>query len=464
MIQEEKEFIDFCTIIKSHSGICVTGAHSEFLCAYIQKRINELEISTEQFLKLVQKDQKELTRLINQSTINETYFFREEKQFNFLKTEVFPSYKNREVTIWSAACSTGEEILSLAMLCDDCNTKARFYATDIDTSALDILRKAEYNLVSRRTDGAQFHSLLEKNSVVEQGLIKVNPDIVQKMKIGTFNLNTFSGTAEIPPDGTVDIIFLRNVFIYFDDDTRKKIIAFMERKLSPKGFLFFSMSEIASINPENSSSLSKQKHERVYFLQKEVNNVLPEKKSINVNKDQRVHSKISKNDAVVKLKSTKRESKIQNEPLKKVNNSVTKKELEQDFFAKLNLYLNSNKFDEAERFLDSYSLQIDVQYLGSYFKGLIEKMKGNEESALHHFERAAQINPLFWTAHIQCALLLQNIDPLRARKKYIRCAELLEKYLEEKSTKYDFLLESFSAEYFYTICTKNIEKGIQKCQ
>ena len=61
-------------------------------------------------------------------------------------------------------------------------------------------------------------------------------------------------------------------------------------------------------------------------------------------------------------------------------------------------------------------------------------------------------------------MLHNNKDPVKARRKYIRCAELLEKYIDEKSSKYDFLLESFSAEYFYTICTKNIEKGMQKCQ
>ena len=91
-------------------------------------------------------------------------------------------------------------------------------------------------------------------------------------------------------------------------------------------------------------------------------------------------------------------------------------------------------------------------------------MKGNDNEALQWFERSAQMNPVFWTAHIQCAMLLNTKDPVKARRKYIRCAELLEKYIDEKSSKYDFLLESFSAEYFYTICTKNIEKGMQKCQ
>lgn len=461
MINKEKELQRICQIIKSHSGICVSGAHTEFLCSYINKRIEELQIGCDKFLHLIERDSNELTRLINQSTINETYFFREEKQFLYLKNIVLPQFKDRPVTIWSAACSTGEEILSLAMLCDDCSVKARLYGTDIDSNALEILGNGEYNSVSVRTDGTIFHKLLEKYIHNKNGLIKVKQEIIDKVRYGTFNLHSFTGTAEIPPDGTVDIIFLRNVFIYFDDETRKKIISFMEKKLSPQGCLFFSMSEIASIMPDKKSSLSKQRHEMVYFLQKEaispslttkIPDVFCQKKSEKENKH------------IVKKVLKKKEEHTTDLNTKDISVEKNRTDSSDTVFSQVAQCLEANRIEEAEKILESCGLQLDVQYVKSYYKGLIEKMKGNEEAALQWFERSAQMNPVFWTAHIQCAMLLNNKDPVKARRKYIRCAELLEKYIDEKSSKYDFLLESFSAEYFYTICTKNIEKGMQKCQ
>jgi chemotaxis protein methyltransferase CheR len=461
MINKEKELIKICQIIKSHSGICVSGAHTEFLCSYINKRIEELQIGCDTFLHLVERDSNELTRLINQSTINETYFFREEKQFLHLKNNVFPQFKDRSVTIWSAACSTGEEVLSLAMLCDDCGIKARLYGTDIDSNALDILGKGEYNAVSVRTDGTIFHTLLDKYTSKNNGMIQVKQEIIDKVKYGTFNLHSFSGTAEIPPDGTVDIIFLRNVFIYFDEETRKKIISFMEKKLSPQGCLFFSMSEIASIIPDKKSSLTKQRHEMVYYLQKDAI-TLSLKAKIPEENFQKKSEK--ENKYIVKKIIRKKEENSTSSNSKKLPEEKNNHNTSDAVFSQITQCLEANRIEDAEKILESCGLQLDVQYLKSYYKGLIEKMKGNDNEALQWFERSAQMNPVFWTAHIQCAMLLNTKDPVKARRKYIRCAELLEKYIDEKSSKYDFLLESFSAEYFYTICTKNIEKGMQKCQ
>lgn len=456
MIDREKELEKICKIIKSHSGICVNGAHTEFLCSYIKKRIEELNIGCDEFIYRIEHDSEELTRLINQSTINETYFFREEKQFLYLKNYVFPKCKDRTITIWSAACSTGEEILSLAMLCEECGVKARLYGTDIDSNALKALTLGEYLPVSVRTDGSVFHSVLEKYSSQNNGVISVNQDIIKKIKFGTYNLHTFSGLAEIPIDGTVDIIFLRNAFIYFDEDTRAKIISFMEKKLCSQGYLFFSMSEIASILPSKKSSLSKQRQDMVYFLQKDALRPIEENKA----KIETAHQAKPIKDKTFALKKSSRKTDVQKND-KPGKEGIPKKIVRhdnKDFFSLLSEHIEASRLDEAERLLETSSLQIDVQYIKSYYKGLIEKIRGNDSEALQWFERSSQMNPAFWIAHIQCAMLLHSKDPVKARRKYIRCAEILEDYIGEKSSKYDFLLESFSAEYFYAICTKNIEK------
>lgn len=473
MIHKENELKEICNIIRSHSGICVAGAHIDFLCSYVQKRVEELDIECEKYISLLEKSEEELTRLINQSTINETYFFREEKQFAVLKNTIFPLLKDRPVTIWSAACSTGEEILSIAMLCAESNICARLYASDIDSNALEVLKKGEYSKVSVRSDGSVFHSILNKYCASEISNITIENKIKQNIKIGTFNLHTLKGNAEIPIDGTVDIIFLRNVFIYFDEETRNKIISFMEKKLTPHGYLFFSMSEIASINPNKQSSLSKQRSDMVYYLQKGVASE-EQKKSVQI-KSPKNNEENRKTIKKIEKKEKKHSStELKTTKIRTSNNQITKKSVEKeetvnevsgiDLFMLLANQIEKNKIDEADQILESSNIQIDLQYLKSYYKGIIEIIRANDYIALQWFERAAQLNPSFWPAHFHCATILSVLDTVRARKSYIRCAEILEIYIRDNNNKYDFLLESFSPEYFYSICSKNIEKGMKKCQ
>ena len=102
--------------ILSFSGIYLAEAQIPSLTAYIEKQASLRHMTAVGFVNSLTPCTPDFDSLINLVTVNETYFFREEKQFDFLKNEVFPKFMGKKLTIWSCCCSTGEEPISLLTL------------------------------------------------------------------------------------------------------------------------------------------------------------------------------------------------------------------------------------------------------------------------------------------------------------------------------------------------------------
>ena len=249
MVLNEEDFNRTIDLISSKSGILPRETHAAGIRHYIEKRMAEL--SLEAYFPYLLSHTEEIENLINGSTINETYFFREEKQFEFLRDKVFPEHKNfngNRINIWSAACSTGEEAYSLSLLAKACNMNARLTASDINTKVLDICKSGIYKKNSIRTvDGAKFHHLLEpfKN---EEGSYTFSREIINSIELKKINLTeSFLHPEDLPLNQHV--IFVRNVFIYFSREMREKILKVLAQNcLCEGGFLFVSMNEIAGID------------------------------------------------------------------------------------------------------------------------------------------------------------------------------------------------------------------------
>jgi len=214
-----------------------------------------------------QKEQ-ELAEVVDALTTNETYFFREENQLKTLVQEILPEIREkklkndqRRIRIWSAGCSSGEEPYTIAMLILE---EAMFrdwqidiIGTDISQRVLKIARKGVYGEASfRNTDPAfkrrYFHEV--------EGKFRIDDRV--KNLVAISHLNLFDG-GRVALLGRMDIVFCRNVIIYFDSAAKKKVVEAFYQRLRPEGFLLLGHSE-SLMNITNSFRLRHFTHDMVY--------------------------------------------------------------------------------------------------------------------------------------------------------------------------------------------------------
>ena len=268
---EEKELADIIEFITKHTGIIPRNTHKTGIENYINKRLAELKEENPSFnqtyYSYLEQDPDEMMRLINSATVNETYFFREEGQFNLLKTKILPELRRKKskLNFWSAAASSGEEIYSLYLLAKSMGIETECTASDINTHVLNICEKGVYkpNAI-RAVDGAAYHNLVNKY-IQADGSIKLPEDVCNAVIRKQINLSKLE---DFPKEQ--DIVFVRNVFIYFSNEMKKKIISkITDEVLNDNGYLFVSMNEIPSIDstmiPANLEKLSDGK---VYYFHK----------------------------------------------------------------------------------------------------------------------------------------------------------------------------------------------------
>ncbi|MFZ4718259.1 MAG: CheR family methyltransferase [Ilumatobacteraceae bacterium] len=184
--------------------------------------------------------------VVESMTTNETSWFRDHAPFDTLREHVLPKLvtarqAERRLEIWSAACSTGQEPYSIAMTLADHFPQlepwsVRILASDLAGSVLDQARSGRFSQmeVNRGLPAAMLVKHFERNGTHWV----VRDDIRRRVQFGTVNLaDTWPA---LPP---LDVIFLRNVMIYFDNDTKKAILAKVRRALRPDGFLFLGTAE-----------------------------------------------------------------------------------------------------------------------------------------------------------------------------------------------------------------------------
>ena len=216
-----------------------------------------------------------MSEFINECTVNETYFFREEKQFALLKTKIFPQWrynsKDKEIRMWSAACSYGEEAYSLAVMALLSGLKPEVTASDINSEVLEHCKSGVFLSTSLcSVDGLSYQKLVVPYQR-EDRKIAFPEDIKKNIKTMQLNLAELDSPAnELLLPKNQNIIFIRNVFIYFTIDLRKKILKTIADKcLAEDGYLFVSMNEIAQLDSSIvPKSLEKISDGSVYYFHK----------------------------------------------------------------------------------------------------------------------------------------------------------------------------------------------------
>jgi len=219
----------------------------------IANRLKELGLSLWEYSGYVKMEKEEQDVLIELITVNETYFFRELNLLSELQNVIFPQFKDRDkenpLRIWCAACSSGEEPYTLAMLLNETTLfkegSVKIIASDINKKVLGKAKNGLYNKKSfsfrKMPEGMieKYFEELEEDFKVKEGIREL---------IEFKHLNMFDDNVE-SLIGKVDIILCRNVLIYFDKEAIKKVVNTFYNVIKPKAYLFLGHSEtITNIN------------------------------------------------------------------------------------------------------------------------------------------------------------------------------------------------------------------------
>ena len=271
----EQVFAQIIDLITQQTGIIPRDSHKTGIQNYIDKELSTNAgkksgpHSYEEFYKILENNHDELINLINSATVNETYFFREEAQFHLLQSKLFPQLLQqipvKRLRIWSAACSTGEEIYSLLLLAHSMGIQTECIASDINTKVLTACNDGKYKKKAiRSVDGAAYHYLLEPYKLPGGGY-EIPVDLRSKVSCRKINLSTLQGFPR-----NQHVIFLRNVFIYFSSEMKKQILqTIADLSLAPGGYLFVSMNEVASLDSSMiPSELEKMSDGKIFYFHK----------------------------------------------------------------------------------------------------------------------------------------------------------------------------------------------------
>ncbi|MCR5762765.1 MAG: hypothetical protein K6G00_05200, partial [Treponema sp.] len=417
--------------IESRSGLTINVAHKLSMRDFILQRISECNMTEEEYYSHLQSSQKEFNLIINEAAINETYFFREEKQFDFLKLVYFPQNAGKTLSIWSAACSSGEEPLSLYTLAKHCNIDVKVYASDIDTHALQTMQNRVYRQNSFRSDGSKFHSLLNTIGTYQDKELIINEDILNN--INSFYYNLISTAAPKLMPESMDIIFIRNVFIYFTPEVRKRILQRLSTILKPSGIMFLSINEIVTIENASELQLKKEHTGSVYYLKKVDKEELKKEKRVILSKPECKQEQ-------------KKEKSVPDE-----DNDI------KELYSIITSRLNKHDCTAAWCVLHTqYFAPHKMEFL-YYFEGLIYIEQNETVKAEESFSKATILNKDFWPAIFQMGMMQKkNGKDAESKKTFRQCSQVINSYVKSNNICYNAFTGSFSPEYFLVLCTNFI--------
>lgn len=245
----DREFKQFQVMLHRVAGISLSDMKKPLVGGRLLKRIRGLGLPTfGAYFDRLRADKAELQVAVDLLTTNETYFFREPRHMDFLAGQVLPQYREqRPFRVWSAASSSGEEPFSLAMVLADRLGDGRWeiLGSDISTRVLERAGQAHYSL--ERAGGIPAPYLKRfclKGTGRQEGTFMVRPELRRHVSFRYVNL-----VEPLPAFGEFDAIFLRNVMIYFDMETKRRVVQRLLGSLRPGGYFFISHSE--SLNGVN---------------------------------------------------------------------------------------------------------------------------------------------------------------------------------------------------------------------
>lgn len=209
----EKQFRTFSELVYHECGINLHEGKQQLLQARLSKRLRKTGIkSVKDYLRVLEQDEKELINFLDAVSTNHTFFFRESHHFNCLEES--------HLNIWCAACSSGEEPYSVAIYCLERGFRPTILATDISTNVLKMGDRAIYpSERAKNVPRSALKKYFQKGQGKWEDFIRVKDEPRRMVTFRRFNLVT-----DAPPIREFDVIFCRNVLIYFDNQVKERVI------------------------------------------------------------------------------------------------------------------------------------------------------------------------------------------------------------------------------------------------
>ncbi len=241
------EFAQFQRLIYKIAGIALADTKKVLLVGRLGKRLRALGLSSySEYYKHVSsgRDPAELQLMVELLTTNETSFFREEQHFDFLADHIAAKHPpGKSLDIWSAAASTGEEIYTICMVLADtlgAGGNWSVMGSDINTQVLALASSGHYPMEKARGLPPEYlRKYCLKGVRQHEGTFLISPDLRKHTRFIPINLNhPLPGSI-----GKFHVIFLRNVMIYFDNDTKRQVVDRLINQLHPGGYFIVGHSE-----------------------------------------------------------------------------------------------------------------------------------------------------------------------------------------------------------------------------
>jgi len=227
-----RQFKRFSDLVYHECGINLHDGKQQLLQARLAKRLRSTGInSVDEYLRVLESDDQELIDFLDAISTNHTFFFRESRHFECLEN----SHRN----IWCAASSSGEEPYSIAIDCLEKGFKPTILATDISTRVLQTGKRGIYPVERAKNVAPNtLRRYFQKGNGKWHKHIRVKDEVKRMVTFERFNLLTDS-----PPNQDFDVIFCRNVMIYFDSTVREKVIKKLYRVLKTNGYFIIGGAE-----------------------------------------------------------------------------------------------------------------------------------------------------------------------------------------------------------------------------
>ncbi len=263
-------------ILYSMAGITLTENKDIMIANRLDKLIRNTDFkgNMDDLLNEIEHHGKFSTEFINTFTTNKTHFFREDFHFLDLKERVLPEFakSNKEIKMYCSASSTGEEPYSMGITVKECSPsmRASIIATDIDTEVLQYAANGVYRFQKSSKEFPEwikpqkyFKRRIQKSVLGDEILIKINDDIKNMITFGQMNLNNEKYPFD---DEAFDVVFCRNVLIYFSVEDQNKILKKLFRLLKIGGTLYLGHSE----SPQDIINYSQRVGQNIFVKQRNI--------------------------------------------------------------------------------------------------------------------------------------------------------------------------------------------------
>lgn len=406
------------TILRKKIGFDAHSVGSSSIAAAVKERMTACNIrDLPNYIIRVQTSSRELEALIEEVIVPETWFFRNPEAFNFLchyvLFEWLPQHPNGILRVLSAPCSTGEEPYSIAMSLIDAGVAPKqFYIDAVDISKHALL-KAGRALYRQ-------HSFRGKNLAYRERYFQKTPEGYRLSDLVSSRVNLIRGNLIDPfflsNRTSYDIIFCRNLLIYFDEAARQRTVQVLDRLLSPTGLLFVGAAETGSILEDRFVSL---RHPMTFAYQKPQKlgeskpAIAPTQKSAKLGKQEKAPEYSPTIQPPISMPTSKLENsqpRVSNSSssVGKVNEPPIRENTQESLLEKARSLADKGQLEEAAALCETY-LSEHRTNVGAYvLLGEVFQAGGNEDRAEQCFQKAIYLDPYHYEALVHLTLLKEH--------------------------------------------------------